>query len=187
LQRGQYTINVLPADLKPIKLDKNTPLDLYEARNAVRIAQWAGADRSANETFQKATKLLEQAEAYKARNAGNKPVSMTARQAVQTSEDARLITLKSQAEARLEQERAASAAREAEANAKTAGRSKGSRRGRCRHRHKLSAPRWMLKRQQNARQPMPEPLRTVRGSMRTLQRNVRRATRPRRQLSASRH
>jgi len=36
LQRGQYTVNVLPADLKPIALDKNTPLDLYEARNAVR-------------------------------------------------------------------------------------------------------------------------------------------------------
>src|ERR1700674_1650237 len=44
LQRGQYTVNVLPADLKPIQLDKDTPLDLYEARNAVRIAKWAGAD-----------------------------------------------------------------------------------------------------------------------------------------------
>src|SRR5436189_1407055 len=102
LQRGQYTVNVLPADLKPIPLDKNTPLDLYEARNAVRIARWAGADKSAHESYQKAAKLLEQAEAYKARNAGNKPVSMTARQAVQTAEDARLIALKSQAEARLE-------------------------------------------------------------------------------------
>jgi outer membrane protein OmpA-like peptidoglycan-associated protein len=120
LQRGQYTVNVSPADLKPIPLDKKTPLDLYEARNAVRIARWAGADTSASESFQKASKLLEQAEAYKARNAGNKPVSMTAREAVQTAEDARLITLKSQEEARLEQERTASAAREADANAKTA-------------------------------------------------------------------
>src|SRR5436190_13025632 len=41
LPRGQYTANVLPADLKPIPLDKATPLDLYEARNAVRIARWA--------------------------------------------------------------------------------------------------------------------------------------------------
>ena len=120
LQRGQYTVNVPPADLKPIPLDKKTPLDLYEARNAVRIARWAGADKSASESFQKASKLLEQAEAYKARNAGNKPVSMTAREAVQTAEDARLITLKSQAEARLEQERTASAGREADANAKAA-------------------------------------------------------------------
>ena len=120
LQRGQYTVNVPPADLKPIPLDKKTPLDLYEARNAVRIARWAGADDSASESFQKASKLLEQAEAYKSRNAGNKPVSMMAREAVQTAEDARLITLKSQADARLEQERTASAEREADANAKAA-------------------------------------------------------------------
>lgn len=121
LQRGQYTVNVLPADLTPIRLDRNTPLDLYEARNAVRIAKWAGADVSAAESFDKATKLLAQAEAYKARNAGDKPVSMTAREAVQTAEDARLITLKNQADARLAAERAASAGREASANAAAAG------------------------------------------------------------------
>src|SRR5205807_2420055 len=120
LQRGQYTVNVPPADLKPIPLDKNTPLDLYEARNAVRIAKWAGADVSAADSFEKASKLLDQAEAYKARKAGSKPIAMTAREAVQTAEDARLITLKSQAEARLEQERSASAAREATANAAAA-------------------------------------------------------------------
>jgi outer membrane protein OmpA-like peptidoglycan-associated protein len=120
LQRGQYTVNVLPADLKPIQLDKNTPLDLYEARNAVRIAKWAGADVSAADSFEKAGKLLAQAEAYKTRKAGSKPIAMTAREAVQTAEDARLITLKSQADARLEQERAASAGREATANAAAA-------------------------------------------------------------------
>jgi outer membrane protein OmpA-like peptidoglycan-associated protein len=117
LQRGQYTVNVLPADLKPIPLDKNTPLDLSEARNALRIAKWAGADVSAAESFDKAAKLLAQAEAYKARKAGAKPVASTARQAVQTAEDARLITLKNQADARLEAERTASAGREASANA----------------------------------------------------------------------
>jgi outer membrane protein OmpA-like peptidoglycan-associated protein len=117
LQRGQFTVNVLPADLKAIPLDKNTPLDLYQARNAVRIAKWAGADVSAAESFENASKLLAQAEAYKTRKAGSKPIAMTARQAVQTAEDARLITLKNQADARLEQERAASAGREATANA----------------------------------------------------------------------
>ena len=100
-------------------LDKKTPLDLYEARNAVRIAKWAGADVSAAESFEKASKLLAQAEDYKARKAGSKPVAMAAREAVQTAEDARLITLKSQAEERLAQERAASADREAQANAAT--------------------------------------------------------------------
>src|SRR4029434_3971644 len=98
LQRGQYTVNVQPADLRPMALDKKTPLDLYEARNAVRIAKWAGADVAAAESFQKANKLLEQAESYQSRKAGSKPVAMTAREAVQTAEDARLITLKRQEE-----------------------------------------------------------------------------------------
>jgi len=119
LERGQYTINVLPADLQPMVLDKNTPLDLYEARNAVRIAKWAGADVSAAESFQKARNLLEQAENYKTRKAGSKPIAMASREAVQTAEDARLIALKRQAEDRLEQERAASADRETLANLAT--------------------------------------------------------------------
>jgi outer membrane protein OmpA-like peptidoglycan-associated protein len=119
LERGQYTLNVLPADLQPMKLDKKTPLDLYEARNAVRIAKWAGADVAAEESFQKASKLLEQAENYKTRKAGSKPIAMAAREAVQTAEDARLIARKRQAEDRLAQERAASADREAQANLAT--------------------------------------------------------------------
>lgn len=117
LQRGQYSVNVPPAELKPIPLDKNTPLDLHEARNALRIARWAGAEKDATESFQKADKLLQQAEAYKARKAGNKPVAMTAREAVQTAEDARLITLKRQEEQRVAQERQAAADREAQAKA----------------------------------------------------------------------
>jgi outer membrane protein OmpA-like peptidoglycan-associated protein len=120
LPRGQYTINVLPADLKPIPLDKDTPLDLYEARNAVRIAKWAGAGTSAAESFDKATRLLAQAEAFKTSKAGTKSIAMAAREAVQTAEDARLITLKNQADERLAMERAASAGREATANAAAA-------------------------------------------------------------------
>ncbi|HEX4998259.1 MAG TPA: OmpA family protein [Terriglobia bacterium] len=120
LQRGQYVVNALPADLKPIKLDKKTPLDLYEARNAVRIARWAGAAGFATESYNKASALLAQAEAYKAKNADSRSIAMTAREAVQTAEDARLITLKAQAAARLAQERAASAGREAAANAAAA-------------------------------------------------------------------
>ena len=119
LPRGQYTVNVQPADLRPMALDKKTPLDLYEARNAVRIAKWAGADSAAAETFQKASKLLDQAEGYQARKAGSKPVAMTAREAVQTAEDARLIALKRQEEERLAAERAAAAEREAQAKAES--------------------------------------------------------------------
>src|SRR5499427_2765154 len=120
LRRGEYVANAPPAELKPIPLDKDTPLDLYEARNAVRIARWVGADKSAGESYVKAEKLLLQAEAYKARKAGTKPVAMTAREAAQTAEDARLIALKRQEDQRLEQERQAAADREAEAKAQAA-------------------------------------------------------------------
>src|SRR6266850_1823872 len=115
LERGQYTVNVPPAELKPIPLDKKIPLDLFEAQNAVRIARWAGADKDAADSFKKAQDLLTQAENYQARKAGNKPVSMTAREAVQTAEDARLIALKRQEEQRLASERAAAADRENQA------------------------------------------------------------------------
>jgi outer membrane protein OmpA-like peptidoglycan-associated protein len=120
LQRGEYVVKAPPAELKPLPLDRNTPLDLYEARNAVRIARWVGADKDAAESFVKAEKLLQQAEAYKARKAGTKPVAMTAREAAQTAEDARLIALKRQEGQQLERERQEAADREAEAKAQAA-------------------------------------------------------------------
>jgi outer membrane protein OmpA-like peptidoglycan-associated protein len=127
LPRGQYTINVLPVDLKPMTLDKKTPLDLYQARNAVRIARWAGADVSAKESYDRASSLLAKAEKAKTSKAGSKEIAENARQAVQTAEDARLITLKSQAEGRLAKEREDSANREAAAQAASANREAAAR------------------------------------------------------------
>lgn len=112
LQRGQYARLANPLALK---LDDKQPLELYEARNAVQIARSIGADRDAAETFQKAEKSLAQAEAYQARNAGKKPVTMTAREAVQTAEDARAIAVKRQQEMALAAERQAAADRQATA------------------------------------------------------------------------
>lgn len=117
LQRGQYQRLSNPLALK---LDKKIPLELYEARNAVQIARAVGADKFAAETFQKAEQNLAQAEAYQARKAGKKPVTMTARQAVQTAEDARAIAVKRQDEEALLAERQASADREARANTERA-------------------------------------------------------------------
>src|ERR1700687_4808234 len=93
LQRGQYEhlANVLD-----LRVNRKMPLELYEARNAIQIARTSGADRYATETFKKAEDNLKQAEAYRARNAGSKPVTMTARQAVQIAEDARAIAVKRQ-------------------------------------------------------------------------------------------
>jgi len=110
LERGQYEhlANVLD-----LKVNRKLPLELYEARNAIQIARTSGADKYAAETFQKAESNLKQAEAYRARNAGAKPVTMTARQAVQIAEDARAIAVKRQDDDLLAAERQASADREA--------------------------------------------------------------------------
>jgi outer membrane protein OmpA-like peptidoglycan-associated protein len=115
LQRGQYTVSVPPTELQPIAIEKNKPLDLYQAQNAIRIARWTHADKDAPDSFAKALSLLQQAEQQQVRDPGSKPVSTTARGAVQAAEDARLIALKRQEEARLAAERAASAEREARA------------------------------------------------------------------------
>ena len=109
LQRGQYERLANPLALK---FDTKQPLELYEARNAVQIARSMGADRYATDTFRKAEKSLAQAEAYQKRNAGRKPVTMTARAAVQTAEDARAIAVKRQEEDALTAERQRSADRE---------------------------------------------------------------------------
>ena len=98
LQRGQYVLNAPPEELKPLPVDRDTPLDLNQARNALRIARWAKADVDAADSYAKAEKALQQAEAYKARRAGEKPISMMSREAAQTAEDARLIAVRRQEE-----------------------------------------------------------------------------------------
>jgi outer membrane protein OmpA-like peptidoglycan-associated protein len=115
LQRGQYTLNVSPADIQPVRLDRNVPLELYEARNAVQIARWTGAQRYAPETFQKAVDGLGNAEGYLSGKAGRKPIGTVAREAVQMAEDARIITVRKIDEERLANERQAGADREARA------------------------------------------------------------------------
>ena len=116
LERGQYQPLANPLALKS---DPKVPLELYEARNAVQIARATGADRYASDTFTKAENSLKQAEAYQARKAGRKPVTMTAREAVQTAEDSRAIAVKRQEEERLASERQAGVDREALAKAET--------------------------------------------------------------------
>jgi outer membrane protein OmpA-like peptidoglycan-associated protein len=111
LKRGQYTLNVNPAELKPVRLDRKVPLELYEARNAVQIARWTGAQQYATETFQKATQGLDNAERLNGK-ADRKQVVGAAREAVQTAEDSRIIAVKKMEEERLANERQAGAERE---------------------------------------------------------------------------
>jgi len=116
LQRGQYELNVNPAELQPIRTDSKTPIELYEARNAVRIAKWTGAEHYASDSLNKAEENLQNAENYQARRGNKKSEITAAREAVQTAEDARIITVK-----KIEEERHASeiqASAEAEAQSK---------------------------------------------------------------------
>jgi outer membrane protein OmpA-like peptidoglycan-associated protein len=114
LQRNQYTY--VQANAQPIA-DPRVPLGLQEARNAMAVAKAAGAERYAADSFQKASQLIAQAENYHQHKGDKKQLEMTAREAVQTAEDARAITVKRREEERLAQERQAAAEREARAKA----------------------------------------------------------------------
>ncbi len=115
LTRGTYLMNAGPDRLTVRRLDPKIPLELYEARNAVQLSAFAGADRYAVESFQKASRLLGQAEAARERDLGRRSIVMPAREAAQTAEDARLIAIQRQDEERVARAQEAAAAREANA------------------------------------------------------------------------
>ena len=97
-------------------IDPRTPLELFEARNAVRIARNASADRYAPSALASAEHSLQQAEdAYRAK--AKSSVATYARDAAQTAEDARVMSLKKQEEERLARE---ASDREAQARAQAA-------------------------------------------------------------------
>jgi len=112
LQRGEYTLNVAPAKLRPIAMDPNVPLEVYEARNAVRIAKWASAETYASDSLRKAELDLSNAEDLLVTARDRKDLITDAREATQMAEDARVISVrKIQKEQHAEQARAASEAR----------------------------------------------------------------------------
>jgi outer membrane protein OmpA-like peptidoglycan-associated protein len=117
LPRGSYLYHVPQSEQHPVDLqNKKNPIYLDEAQNAVQIARYARADKYASDTFQDAVTLLNQAENYQSRKEW-KPAIMTAKEAVQKAESARLISLKTQQQEALDQERQQAAAREAAAKA----------------------------------------------------------------------
>ncbi|MBV9084355.1 MAG: DUF4398 and OmpA-like domain-containing protein [Acidobacteriaceae bacterium] len=118
LPRGQYTYHVSQAELHPVDLtNKKNPLELYEAQNAVQIARYAKADKYATDSFQKAVQLLDQAEDYQKRKQW-KPAIMTAKEAVQSAEDARIVSTRRQQQIATDEERQQAAERESAAKAR---------------------------------------------------------------------
>jgi len=108
MKRSQYQKMGNPLALS---LDlKKVPLEMYEARNAVEIAKSQGAEKYAPDVFSKADGGLKMAENALARKANRKEVISLARQAAQSSEDARALAAERQEEERIAMERAAAAA-----------------------------------------------------------------------------
>jgi outer membrane protein OmpA-like peptidoglycan-associated protein len=118
LQRGQYTYDMNKARESVTELSPKIPLEVYEARNAVAIAQSRGADSLAPDAYQKALASLNQAEALLNRKANKKEVIAAARDAVQTAADAGVIARKRAADQQAAAERAAQQAATDAANAK---------------------------------------------------------------------
>lgn len=112
LQRGQYVLTAPETERKPYPMDRKVPLELYEARNALRIAKWTGAERYAADSLHKAEISLQNAEEELTGKIGKKTVAQNSRDAAQIAEDARLIAVRRIEEERLANERAAAAARE---------------------------------------------------------------------------
>ena len=116
MERGGY----IPTGYKfdPVILSTRLPLEFFEARNALRIAQSEGAEQYSGSSYQHAVQLMNNAdEMASSRHVDRKPMIAVAREAVQTAEDAREITVKKIEEERRASERQAAADAQAQSQA----------------------------------------------------------------------
>jgi outer membrane protein OmpA-like peptidoglycan-associated protein len=89
---------------------KNTPLDVYEARNAVDIAKSQGAEKYAPEIYSKAASSLQMTENSLSSKADKSQIITNARQTIQFAEDARELSAERQEAERIQKEKDAAAA-----------------------------------------------------------------------------
>ncbi|MFZ0633304.1 MAG: OmpA family protein [Acidobacteriaceae bacterium] len=118
LERGGY----IPTGYKfdPVVLKAKLPLEFFEARNAVRIAQAEGAEEYAGDSYRRAAQLMNTADTEATqRHPSTSDLIATSREVVQTAEDARAIAVKNIDEARLASERQASTDAEAASQARS--------------------------------------------------------------------
>ncbi|MGE5084179.1 MAG: OmpA family protein [Acidobacteriota bacterium] len=116
LERGGY----IPTGYKfdPVVLNAKLPLEFFEARNALRIAQSEGAEQYGGDSYQHAVRLMDSADAQAtSKHIDKKRLIAVSREAAQTAEDARAIAVKKVDDVRLANERQDSA----DAQAKTQG------------------------------------------------------------------
>jgi outer membrane protein OmpA-like peptidoglycan-associated protein len=124
LGRNAYSSTNQRIDNAIFGIDPNTPLQLFEARNALRIARAANAGMYSTAALAKAEASLQQAEAAYRQSKNNKiAIESYSREAAQNAEDARVMSLKKQEQERLAKEaadREALAKAQAEAEAQRA-------------------------------------------------------------------
>jgi len=120
LPRGAYTMTAgAHTNLDPITRNERSPLELYEAHNAVRLAEMAGAATYSPTTLAAAkTAVLNADQMDQDKNRDKKQEITYAREGVQRAEDARIDTLRKR---EAEQKRNAEDAKnQAQADAATA-------------------------------------------------------------------
>ena len=128
--RGAYSSSNTRIENAIFGIDRKTPLALFEARNSVRIARNAFADKYAAATLAKAEQQLRTAEEVYGRKSDRKAVEAAAREVVQTAEEARVMAVKQKAEEDAQAKIAADkrAAEEREAKARADAAAEGQRR-----------------------------------------------------------
>jgi outer membrane protein OmpA-like peptidoglycan-associated protein len=98
VSRGIYSSSNTKIESAIFGIDRKTPLELFEARNAVRIAHIALADKYAASTVAKAEQQLKAAEDNYSGHRDRKTVEASARDVVETAEEARVMAVKQKAE-----------------------------------------------------------------------------------------
>jgi outer membrane protein OmpA-like peptidoglycan-associated protein len=114
VSRGTYSSTNTHIQDAIFGIDTKTPLELFEARNAVRIARIAAGDKYAAFIISKASQQLLNAEGAYRQKQNKASVEAAAKEATETAEEARLMAVKQKAE---DEAQAAAAAREAKARA----------------------------------------------------------------------
>jgi outer membrane protein OmpA-like peptidoglycan-associated protein len=98
LGSGTYSANNTHIQDAIFGIDPSTPLELFEARNAVRIAHIAAADRYSSAIMTKADQQLRQAETVYRQKQAKNVIEAAAREAAETAEEARVMSVKQKAE-----------------------------------------------------------------------------------------
>src|SRR6266702_1930901 len=121
LGRGIYSSSNTKIENAIFGIDRKTPLELFEARNSIRIAHIALADKYAAPTLAKAELQLRNAEEVYGRKSDKKSVIAAAREVVETAEESRVMAVKQKAEedanAKIAWDKKAAEEREAKARA----------------------------------------------------------------------